>query len=192
MTVVNSQLPMSVMLIGSDALVVDAVARLFSLDTALTFAGSAESLADAPLETEHPDVVLVAQSDPEGYREFAETVRGRSPGTHVAVLDALKNLTVAEFLSTVRTLGRTEAKPLYRRHLRSLPSSGSRDMRRLLSDRELEVVRLVAEGLSNKEISARLALSDKTVKNHISHILAKLNLTARTQVAVHALRAGIA
>ena len=64
-------------------------------------------------------------------------------------------------------------------------------MLKVLSDRELEVVRLVAEGLSNKEISARLSLSDKTVKNHISHILAKLNLSARTQVAVHALRAGI-
>jgi len=192
MTVVNSQPPMSVMLVGSDALVVDAVSRLFSLDPGLSFAGSVESLADAPLETERPDVVLFAQSDPDAYRQFAETVRGRSPGTHVAMLDALKNLTVADFLTTVRAFCRTEAKPTHRRHLRSLPSSGTRDMRQLLSDRELEVVRLVAEGLSNKEISARLALSDKTVKNHISHILAKLNLTARTQVAVHALRAGIA
>jgi two-component system response regulator DegU len=52
-------------------------------------------------------------------------------------------------------------------------------------------VRLVAEGLSNKEISSRLSLSDKTVKNHISHILAKMNLTARTQVAVYAIRAGL-
>lgn len=60
-----------------------------------------------------------------------------------------------------------------------------------LSERELEVVRLVAEGLSNKEISSRLKLSDKTVKNHISHILAKMNLTARTQVAVYAIRAGL-
>ena len=64
-------------------------------------------------------------------------------------------------------------------------------MRAALSDRELQVVRLVAEGLSNKQISIRLKLSDKTVKNHISHILAKLNLSARTQVAVHALRSGL-
>ena len=64
-------------------------------------------------------------------------------------------------------------------------------MRTALSDRELQVVRLVAEGLSNKQISIRLKLSDKTVKNHISHILAKLNLSARTQVAVHALRTGL-
>ena len=71
------------------------------------------------------------------------------------------------------------------------PITGSRDMRAALSDRELQVVRLVAEGLSNKQISIRLELSDKTVKNHISHILAKLNLSARTQVAVHALRAGL-
>ncbi|HKE36458.1 MAG TPA: response regulator transcription factor [Candidatus Baltobacteraceae bacterium] len=61
----------------------------------------------------------------------------------------------------------------------------------LLSARELQVVRLIAEGLSNKQIGANLELSDKTVKNHISHILAKLGLTARTQVAVLALRGGI-
>jgi DNA-binding NarL/FixJ family response regulator len=64
-------------------------------------------------------------------------------------------------------------------------------MRASLSDRELGVVRLIVEGLSNKEISSRLALSDKTVKNHISHILSKLKLRARTQVAVMALRGGI-
>ena len=64
-------------------------------------------------------------------------------------------------------------------------------MRASLSERELGVVRLIVEGLSNKEISSRLALSDKTVKNHISHILAKLKLRARTQVAVMALRGGI-
>jgi DNA-binding NarL/FixJ family response regulator len=66
-----------------------------------------------------------------------------------------------------------------------------RDFGSTLSDRQLEVVRLVAEGLSNKEIGFRLRLSDKTVKNHVSHILAKLNLSARTQVAVAALRAGL-
>ncbi len=64
-------------------------------------------------------------------------------------------------------------------------------LRAALSGRELDVVRLLTEGLSNRQIGARLALSDKTVKNHISHILAKLHLSARTQVAIMALRAGI-
>lgn len=61
-----------------------------------------------------------------------------------------------------------------------------------LSDREREVVQLIAQGLSNKEISARLYLSEKTIKNHISRIFSKLNVTARTQAAIHAIKHGIA
>ncbi|MGH7708823.1 MAG: LuxR C-terminal-related transcriptional regulator [Vulcanimicrobiaceae bacterium] len=60
-----------------------------------------------------------------------------------------------------------------------------------LSAREAEVIKLIAEGLANKQISARLNLSEKTVKNHISRIFSKLNINARTQAAVHAIRAGI-
>ena len=60
-----------------------------------------------------------------------------------------------------------------------------------LSTRETEVIRLIAEGLSNKEISARLGLSEKTIKNHISRIFSKLNIYARTQAAVHAIKLGL-
>ena len=103
------------------------------------------------------------------------------------LLDNLKDCTIAEFLAVIR---RGQASgTAQERHLRPLASG--RDMRADLSERELQVVRLVADGLSNKQISILLKLSDKTVKNHISHILAKLNLSARTQVAVHALRAGL-
>ena len=60
-----------------------------------------------------------------------------------------------------------------------------------LSERELGVVRLVAQGLSNAEIAARLYLSEATVKSHIARILAKLSLRDRVQVAVHAYEHGI-
>ena len=103
-----------------------------------------------------------------------------------SLLHDLRDLSVADFIAAVKALGPV---PMPARHLQAVP--GKSDMRELLSERELQVVRLVAEGLSNKEISIRMKLSDKTVKNHISHILAKMQLTARTQVAVHALRAGI-
>jgi DNA-binding NarL/FixJ family response regulator len=60
-----------------------------------------------------------------------------------------------------------------------------------LSERELGVVRLVAQGLSNAEIAGRLYLSEATVKSHIARILAKLDLRDRVQIAVHAYEQGI-
>ena len=60
-----------------------------------------------------------------------------------------------------------------------------------LTPRELEVLRLAAEGLSNKEIAATLFLSEKTVKNRISNIFSKLRVNDRTQAVLHALRTGL-
>ena len=61
-----------------------------------------------------------------------------------------------------------------------------------LSDRELEVLRLVARGLTNQEIADTLIIGERTVGNHISSILSKLHLANRTQAALYALREGIA
>ena len=61
-----------------------------------------------------------------------------------------------------------------------------------LTERELEVVALVAQGLSNREIAETFVLSEKTVKTHIGHILAKLELKDRTQLAIYALKNGLA
>lgn len=60
-----------------------------------------------------------------------------------------------------------------------------------LTARELEVLQCIAAGLSNMDISNRLAISEKTVKSHVSNILCKLYLTDRTQAAVYAWREGI-
>jgi DNA-binding NarL/FixJ family response regulator len=64
-------------------------------------------------------------------------------------------------------------------------------MLRRRSVRVHEIVRLIADGLSNREIGRRLTLSEKTVKNHVSHVLAKLKVTARSGVAVYAVRNGL-
>ncbi len=59
-----------------------------------------------------------------------------------------------------------------------------------LSDRELEVLRLIADGLSNAEIANKLVISEKTVKGHVSNILSKLHMMDRTQAAVFAWQQG--
>jgi NarL family two-component system response regulator LiaR len=61
-----------------------------------------------------------------------------------------------------------------------------------LTDRELVILKLVAQGLSNQEIAERLVISERTVGNHIGNILGKLHLANRTQAALFALREGLA
>ena len=61
----------------------------------------------------------------------------------------------------------------------------------LLSDREKQVLALVARGLTNRQIAAELVLSENTVRNHISHILDKLDLSRRSQVAAYAAQRGL-
>ncbi|HSJ56363.1 MAG TPA: response regulator transcription factor [Anaerolineae bacterium] len=61
-----------------------------------------------------------------------------------------------------------------------------------LTEREVEVLRLVAQGLSNDEIGERLFIAERTVRTHVSNILGKLHLANRTQAALYALREGIA
>lgn len=67
-----------------------------------------------------------------------------------------------------------------------MPESSDR-----LTDREVEVLKLVARGLSNRVIAQRLVLSEKTVKTHVSSVLSKLNVPSRTAAALHAVRSGL-
>lgn len=161
MTVIHARDIPSVWVTGPDATLRTAVARLLSCDPSIHVRGTSEGRVN---DSATASIVV-----------------------DEAMLEQLKTLSIGEFIDMIKSLPSTPPAP--ERHLRPLPSDG--DMRTLLSERELEVVRLVADGLSNKQISRRMELSDKTVKNHVSHILAKLQLTARTQVAVHALRAGL-
>jgi NarL family two-component system response regulator LiaR len=61
-----------------------------------------------------------------------------------------------------------------------------------LTEREVDVLRLIAQGRSNGEIATTLKVSEGTVRTHVSSILAKLHLASRTQAALYALREGLA
>ncbi|MBO0867708.1 MAG: response regulator transcription factor [Micromonosporaceae bacterium] len=114
----------------------------------------------------------------------------------------LKDITAERLFDAVRVVAAGEAllAPTVTRRLigefarmRSRPTPGQTGLPGLdaLTPRETEVLQLVAEGLSNTEIAARLVVSDETVKTHVSRVLAKLGLRDRTQAVVAAYETGL-
>ena len=89
------------------------------------------------------------------------------------------------------------AGKLFQQITRTVPSSvdlqagRERRLEKILSDRELDILRLLAHGLSNSDIAAQLYLSEGTVRNYVSTIINKMGVADRTQAAVQALRDGI-
>lgn len=109
----------------------------------------------------------------------------------------LKDVTPDDLLDAIRACYRGEARlhPDVQRKLMDQvtrrfsppPASETGD----LTNREIEIVRLIAQGLSNQQIAQKLVISEKTVKTHISNILGKLALEDRTQVAIYAFKHGL-
>jgi NarL family two-component system response regulator LiaR len=104
----------------------------------------------------------------------------------------LKDVAAEEVAAAVRRAARNEAT-LHPRiagsvvnALRNADGGGN-----ALSERERQVLLLIADGMSNQQIAQRLSIGEKTVKTHVSNILAKLDLQDRTQVAVYAWRHGL-
>ena len=83
------------------------------------------------------------------------------------------------------------AKVLQRMRATGTSEQDAETIRAELSDREIEVLKLIANGKDNAQIAAELHISPKTVKNHISNILMKLQIENRIQAAVYAVRGGI-
>ncbi len=104
----------------------------------------------------------------------------------------LKDILPSELLRQLKAICAGERIVDPRLRVTRAPLTGASRESFDLSMRETDVIRLIAQGLSNKEISSRLSLSEKTVKNHISRIFAKLHINARSQAAVHAIKTGLA
>src|SRR5215831_18747247 len=108
----------------------------------------------------------------------------------------LKDISLPDLADAIRKAARGEAvmhPHIAARVVQELDGASHHDMASYahLSEREREVLRLIAEGLSNADIAARLVLSEKTVKSHVRNILGKLHLADRTQVAIYAWREGL-
>ncbi len=167
-----------------------------------------------------PDVVLMdvrlGPGDDAGGIDACRTIRSELPEVTVlmfssfsdraAVLASImagasgyltKNLGLAELRDAIRSAakGQSLLDPKVTAQvldqLRAL-SSGKRSAQQPLSDREREVLGLVAKGLTNREIGERLFVSEHTVRNHVASILNKLGLSRRVQAATYAVREGIA
>ncbi len=203
-----------VAVVESQVLFAKALSGIFADDGAFVVVGDYRTPAAEALRATSPELIVL-DLDGQG-ADVAQTIgtcTSASPGARVCVLSMhlspdmmqrclshgaeayiVKDISPAELVRAVKTVaeGQSYVDPrvaggLLRR--RSL-NGGKPDITEL-SAREGEVLKLIAEGLANKQISARLHLSEKTVKNHVSRIFSKLNITARTQAAVHAIRAGI-
>lgn len=111
----------------------------------------------------------------------------------------LKDSSIEELMAGIRAAWRGEslispgiaAKVLQRVRATSAQPEIAEAIRSELSDREIEVLKLIANGKDNAVIAAELHISPKTVKNHISNILMKLQIDNRIQAAVYAVRSGI-
>jgi DNA-binding NarL/FixJ family response regulator len=190
-------------------------------DMAFAGEASTGEQAVALARREHPDVMLMDVRMPvldgiEATRRI--TADPQTSGVRVLVLTTfdvdeyvfaalragasgflLKDVTPEELLTAIRVVAAGEAllAPAATRHLVdafvSGPSLGRPDARLVdaLTGREREVLRLVAQGLSNAEIAGRLVVSPATAKTHVSRILAKLGLHDRAQLVIAAYESGL-
>lgn len=109
----------------------------------------------------------------------------------------LKTSSPQELLEAIRQVhkGMSPMHPdIARKMLQEIKPSTPQDVRLVdpLTEREIEILILVARGLSNQEIADKLFISERTARTHLSHILAKLHLANRTQAALYALKEGLA
>lgn len=157
------------------------------------------------------DLVMPRQSGLEAIRE----IKGENPAAHILVLTSfsdddmvfpaikagalgylLKNASPKRLLKAIRDVQRGEPTMsadiarklmLELQHATDLPPT-----KEPLTERELQVLRLLTQGLTNLEIAETLVIGPGTVRTHVSNILAKLHLANRTQAALYALKEGIA
>jgi NarL family two-component system response regulator LiaR len=206
--------PIRLLIVDDHSVVREGLRAFLRLQEGIEVVGEAASADDAVsvAATSSPDVVLLDLVMPEGdgigaIRRLLEV----APGVRVLVLTSfaddaqifaaiaagaagylLKDVDPQALADGIRdvhagrpALHASVAARLMRR------SGSPRPMSDHLTPRERDVLRLVVEGLANKQIAQRLGIGEKTIKTHVSRVLAKLGVTDRTQAAVLAIREGL-
>ena len=205
--------PIRVLIADDHAVVRSGLRAFLTLDPALKVVGDAENGAQA-VRLAHqlrPDVVLMDLLMPELDGIAAtDAIHRDLPNTRVLVLTSLledasvtravragaigyllKDLAAAELCRAIKAAVAGEAQLAPGAAARLVRDLRKREQPEVLTERELDVLRLLARGEANKEISRDLGIAEKTVKTHVSHILGKLDVQSRTQAALYAGRVGL-
>jgi NarL family two-component system response regulator LiaR len=191
---------------------------LLSSEPDMEVVGEASNGEEAVAQAQefHPDVILmdIVMPGVDGI-EATRQITARPPAPRVLVLTSfatddkifpaikagalgylLKDTAPQELIEAIRQVYRGEPSleaSIARKVLAELSRLPQQPLtRQPLTERELDVLRLIAGGKSNREIAEHLTISDMTVRTHVSNILGKLQLASRTQAALYALRTGLA
>ncbi len=202
-----------ILLVDDHTVVRQGLRMFLSLDRELEIIGEAADGVEAVAQAQRlrPDVVLMDLLMPrmDGIAATA-VIRRELPDTEVialtSVLEDEKVIGAIKAGAIGYLLKDTQADELCRAikaaaagQVQLSPQTAARLMREVrapespdsLTERETDVLRLLAQGLSNKEIAQTLTIGEKTVKTHVSNILAKLSVPSRTQAALYAVRIGL-
>ncbi len=208
----------SILITDDHALVRQGIRDFLELQPDLTVIDEADSGETAARMAGElaPDIVLMDLVMPGiGGVEATRRIKQASPHTQIIVLTSyhedeyifpalragalsyvLKDVGPEELADTIRKAARGESvlHPRVAARVVQEVRGARNDVPNLfteLSDRELDVLRLIADGLSNAEIARKLVISEKTVKGHVSNILSKLHMLDRTQAAIFAWQQGL-
>lgn len=207
-----------VLIVDDHMVVRTGIRALLALEPDIEVIGEARDGAEAVVEVGRlqPDVILMDLVMPEMDGIAAiEQIRAGRPDARILVLTSfeaddkvfpairagalgytLKDFGPAELVRAIQRVHRGESSlhpTIARRVLQELAQPPQRPPTSdPLTEREVEVLRLVAHGDSNHEIAAALRIGEGTVRVHVSNILSKLHLASRTQAALYALREGLA
>jgi DNA-binding NarL/FixJ family response regulator len=169
-------------------LAADLVPDVVLMDVRMPGVGGIE--ATRRIRTAHPAVRVMMLTVSEDDEDLFASVRAGATGY------LLKEMSIDEVAGAVRAVARGQAvvtpsmasKLLGEFNVLSRRFDAQHGTAPRLTDREIEVLRLVAKGLSNKEIAAELVIAENTVKNHVRNILEKLQLKSRMEAALYAVR----